>query len=217
MSGFEFLISLVVIYLIFRSVMRKVLSKVNPEGGGALKGKLGDILEKMKQEMERARLEAEREASGEGGQGPTAEDPWAELTAEGEPFPEEILEGDEATVASRDPWDAEDERPSLHERWDAEDERPSLHERWEAEDERPSLHERWEAGDERPSLRERWEAEEEEVALWDRLEGAEKEGTAAGAAREGGPGSCRHRRRRRMGLKEAIIWKEILDRPLGLR
>ncbi|BCS98353.1 hypothetical protein DSLASN_39850 [Desulfoluna limicola] len=199
MGGLKFLITLFVIYLIFRSIMRKVLSAVNSEGGGALKGKLGDVIEQMKREMEKAKLEAEQEAAGmdEG----MSDDPWAELREASDtpldgrrPWEEELLEEEAASpVASHERWDAEDERPSLHERWNAGDEAPALHERWDAaEDEAPSL---WDSTDE------------------DR---APKVATAA----EVTPGRCRSqgkRHKRRMRLKEAVIWKEVLDRPIGLR
>lgn len=200
MGGLKFLITLFVIYLIFRSIMRKVLSAVNSEGGGALKGKLGDVIEQMKREMEKAKLEAEREAAGMDEDMAMSDDPWAELREasdapldESDSWEEELLE-EEATSSVR-----------THERWDAADERPSLHERWNAGDESPSLHERWDAEDEAPSL---WDSTDDERA------------PKVATALEVAPERCRpqgKRHRRRMRLKEAVIWKEVLDRPIGLR
>jgi hypothetical protein len=205
MSGFKFLITLVVIYLIFRSIMRKVLSAVNSEGGSALKGKLGEAIEQMKREMEKARLEAEREAAGMDEEAYMADDPWAELKETDRVRREVILEEDlEAPMAS-------------HDRWDAGEERPILHERWDAGDDRPSLHERWEAGDERPSLHERWETEEESTTLWDTSDESHRVARTSGETPETAPEACRRGRKRRKRLKEAVVWKEILDRPVGLR
>lgn len=200
MGGLKFLITLFVIYLIFRSIMRKVLSAVNSEGGGALKSKLGGVIEQMKQEMEKAKLEAEREAAGMDEGMAMSDDPWAELREESDsslnesrPWKDELLEEEAASpVTSHERWDASDERPSLHERWNAGDEAPSLHERWDAEDEAPSL----------------WDSTEDERAP--------KVATAV----EVTPERCRpqgKRHKRRMRLKEAVIWKEVLDRPIGLR
>jgi len=187
MGGLKFLITLFVIYLIFRSIMRKVLSAVNSEGGGALKGKLGDVIEQMKQEMEKAKLEAEREAAGMDEDMAMDDDPWAELREESD-----------ASFDESDSWDEEllEEESThtvrTHERWDAADERPSLHERWNAEDEAPSL----------------WDSTEDERA------------PEVSTAVEVAPERCRpqgQRHKRRMRLKEAVIWKEVLDRPIGLR
>ncbi|SCY72724.1 hypothetical protein [Desulfoluna spongiiphila] len=202
MGGLKFLITLVVIYLIFRSIMRKVLSSVNSEGGGALKGKLGDVIEQMKQEMEKARLEAEREAAGEDDEDFMDDDPWEELRGGSESYREEILEED--SVISQERWEADDERPSLHERWEEGDDSPALHERWNAEDERPDLHERWEATD-------------DSASLWDSPEGGHKAKRVSPEARTAAIQPCDSRRKHRMRLKEAVIWKEILDRPVGLR
>jgi len=214
MSGLKFLIMLFVIYLIFRFIMRKVLSAVNSEGGGALKSKLGNVIERMKLEMEKARLEAEREASGADEEISMVDDPWGVLKRDngaspggGRSLEEELLEEDGAApVRSRERWNAEEETPSLRERWDAEDETPSLHERWDAEEETPSLHERWDAVDEAPSR-------------WDSPEGEELPRAARVRVSASGvlPETCHVRRRRRMRLKEAVIWKEILDQPVGMR
>ncbi|VFQ43605.1 hypothetical protein [Desulfoluna butyratoxydans] len=193
MGGIKFLITLVVIYLVFRSVMRKIISTVNPEGGDSPKrGKLGDIIAQMKEEMERARLEAEREAAGEEDDF-LDDDPWADLREDAEPLREETLEAD-----------SDAHRPLLHERWDEEDERPELHERWDEEDERPALHERWNATDESDSL---WDSSEERPA--------KRRAQSVTPAPE--DGTCARGRKRRTRLKEAIVWKEILDRPVGLR
>lgn len=187
MSGLKFLITLFVIYLIFRSIMRKVLSAVNSDGGGALKGKLGDVIEQMKREMEKARLEAEREAAGMDEDTVMGDDPWAELR-----------EASEAPLEERRPWEEElleeEATPSVrsHERWDAGDETPSLHERWDAVDEAPSL----------------WDSPDEETA---------PEAAPAVRVQPVRCSSRRKRHQRRMRLKEAVVWKEILDRPVGLR
>jgi len=204
MGGLKFLITLVVIYLIFRSIMRKVLSSVNSQTVGT-KGKLGDIIKQMTDEMEKARREAERQIAGEDAEDAEdvmADDPWAELRGESEPLQEEILEEDTETS---------------QELWEADDERPSLHERWEARDESPSLHERWNAGDERPDLHERWEAADESASLWDSPDEGHKKRVVSSAKAMPVHHPCGSRRKHRRRLKEAVIWKEILDRPLGLR
>lgn len=197
MGGIKFLITLVVIYLVFRSVMRKIISTVNPEGGDSPKrGKLGDIIAQMKEEMERARLEAEREAAGEEDDF-LDDDPWADLREDAE-----TLEVDSDMPGER--WDADDDRPSLHERWEADEERPSLHERWNEEDERPALHERWDSA-------------EEGTSLWDSPEGRRPARRSLSEEPTPGTDTCARSGKRRTRLKEAIVWKEILDRPVGLK
>ncbi|WP_300667033.1 hypothetical protein [Desulfoluna sp.] len=195
MSGLKFLITLFVIYLIFRSIMRKVLSAVNSEGGGALKNKMGNVIQQMKQEMEKARLEAEREASGTDAEILMDDDPWEELRGADVPRSEVLCETDsDLPDAPRNRWEAEEERPSLHERWEVTDESPSSQERWDAVDETPSL--------------------------WD-LPG-ESEAAPCVTRKRVGPSEvpedrCRGQRKRRRRLKEAVIWKEILDSPIGMR
>ena len=188
MGGLKFLITLFVIYLIFRSIMRKVLSAVNSEGGGALKGKLGGVIETMKREMEKAKLEAEREAAGVDEEMILRDDPWAELR-EDEEDEEDLFEGDAGFRTSS----SEEEAAvpaSSRERWDAVNEPPSLHERWDSVDDTPSL--------------------------WDSPE--EKKAPIAARGAEVPTGTCRRgKRKRRMRLKEAVMWKEILDPPVGLR
>jgi hypothetical protein len=178
MGGLKFLITLFVIYLIFRAIMRKVLSAVNSDTGGALKGKLGNVIETMKREMEKAKLEAEREAAGVDEEMILRDDPWAELRDD-EEDEEDLFIGDGFFRKER----VEEEAAV----------RGSSHERWNEVDETP--------------------------ALWDRpeVEDAPRVARSRGEVPHRPQGSCRTRRKRRMRLKEAIMWKEILDPPVGLR
>lgn len=204
MSGVKFLITLVVIYLIFRSVMRKVLSALNSDGGSAMKGKLGDVIEQMKREVEKARLEAERQAAGTTDEMIISENPWAEMTEGEQAHPvrkSQPLREERPTEATPAP-------AASHERWDTVDETPSLWDRAEMESVETA-----------PS---RWDLPEEEAvdltpSLWDRSDDEEELPLAARAPMPPVKGTCRTRRKMRIHLKEAVIWKEILDRPVGLR
>ena len=155
MGGLRFLITIFVVYLIFRSIMRRVLAAVNQDGDAPSQGKVGGIIFRMKQEMDRARRDAQREASGDEAVEVTDEGSWEE------PEAELLFEGDDS--APRERWDEVDETPSF------------------------------------------WDRQEEKSPV-----------VSPGVA----PSSCRntcHRRRRRIPLKQALIWKEILDAPVGLR
>ena len=81
----------------------------------------------------------------------------------------------------------------------------------------PSSHERWDQVDE-TSSHERWDEVDETPSLWDRLE-EEPHGTAPEAPERACASHHKKcpRHKNRMRLKEAMIWKEILDSPVGLR
>ena len=174
MSGLKFLFMLFLIYLGFRSIMKKVFSAVKSEGGAPMKGQIGNAIERVKQEIEKARLEAEREAAGLDEEMPLRDDPWAEYhEKDGDLFvgdgffKKEPVEEAEVVVAA-----------SARNRWD------------DDEDETPSL---WDRSDDEPVAR--------------------SQGDSPHARRK----ACSRPRRRRTRLKEAIVWKEILDTPVGLR
>ena len=166
MSGLKFLITLLVIYFIFRSVMKKVLGAVNPEeGGGGFRGKLGEIINQMKEEVERATQEMAQETAME------EEDPWADLDSPDEEaasyeYEEEMLEEDVA-FSSGDRWDEERVDVSL-----------------------------WDDKSEEAVSSERVREMPQEVLLKPKKKGRSMRGQR---------------------LREAVVWKEILDRPVGLR
>lgn len=167
MSGLKFLFTLLVIYFIFRSVMKKVVGAMTPdEGGGGLKGKLGDIINQVKDEIEKAKLEMEHEASTEEG------DPWADFD-----LPDEAMR----TSDSRYEEELMEEDPFY--------------------------------------AQSRWDGERDEVSSWD----DEEDEMVQVVAKEEpptpppSPQTPKTSKRRRSRLKEAVIWKEILDRPVGLR
>ena len=175
MGGLKFLFMLFLIYLGFRSIMKKVFSAVKSDGDAPTKGQLGNAIERVKQEMEKARLEAEREAAGLDEETPRQDDPWSEFNDEDED--EDLFEGDR--FFRKEP--VEEAVASTRSRWDDEGE------------ETPSL---WDRSDDEPVARV-----------------VRSKETSPDAPRK----SCSRRVRARMRLKEAIVWKEILDTPVGLR
>ena len=155
MGPIKFFITLWVIYLIFRAVMKKALGMAtSPEKEGALKGKIGDVVGQIREEIRKAQAEAQREKTLE-----DQEDPWTDFRHEEEEGAfEETL------------WDEAPEESSL---WDQ-------------------------------------EAETEDMAPTPGPSALKKEPSPKPPESKR-PVSARRR------LREAVVWKEILDAPIALR